>query len=66
MRNQQENKNLEKKRLGFHHVSSTGWGLQVKGLKGHGKSSSFWSGSKPLILDRVGFVRIVTRLECGP
>lgn len=66
MRNQEENKNLEKKRLGFHHVSSTGWGLGVMGLKKHGMSGSVWSGSKPLILERVGFVRIVTTLECGP
>lgn len=66
MRNQEENKNLAKKRLGLHRVSSTGWGLRVMGLKKQGMSSSFWSGSKPLILERVGFVRIVTRLECGP
>lgn len=59
-------KSLEKKRLCFHGVSSTRWGLCVMGQKKCGMSSSFWSGSKPLILDRVGFVRAVTGLEYGP
>lgn len=59
-------KSLEKKRLCFHGVSSTWWGLCVMGQKKCGMSSSFWSGSKPLILDRVGFVRAVTGLEYGP
>lgn len=57
-------KGLEK-RLAFHDVSSTGWGLQVMGQKKHGASSSVWSGSKLLILDRVRFVRAVSGLEQG-
>lgn len=64
MINQQENKKPGEE-VSFSWCILHRVGIMGNGQKKHGANGSFWSGSKPLILDRVGFVRAVTELEQG-